>query len=81
MLYRTARSEWRRHRFLAELYVRGYSWKKLFNTQGVSEEHCKRMHRDAVAKIAALNRNMDFRQIYEEEKARLDALLDQIGER
>ncbi len=62
-------------------YVRGYSWKNLFNTQGVSAEHCKRMHRDAITKIAAMNRDTDFRKIYEEEKAQLDALLAQIGEK
>ncbi|MBQ9860868.1 MAG: hypothetical protein IJO75_01275 [Clostridia bacterium] len=62
-------------------YVRGYSWKKLFNTQGVSTEHCKRMHRDAIAKIAAMNRDTDYREIYEREKAQYDALLDQIGEK
>lgn len=62
-------------------YIRGYSWKKLFNTQGVSAEHCKRMHRDAIAKIADRNRDTDFREIYEREKAKLDALLAQIGER
>lgn len=62
-------------------YVRGYSWKKLFNTQGVSMEHCKRMHRDAIAKIADRNRDTDFREIYEREKAQLDVLLAQIGEK
>lgn len=68
------------YRLIFLRYVRGYSWKKLYNTQGVSAEHCKRRHRDAIAKIAEQNRATDFKKIYEEEKAQYDALLAQIGE-
>ena len=73
----------RRHvwRLVFMRYVRGYSWEKLFNTQGFSSEHCKRIHRDAIAKIAEQNRDTDFEKIYAEEKAWYDSLLAEIGEK
>lgn len=72
------RKEWR---FLRMRFIRGYTWEQLFNTQGYSSDHCKRIHRDAIAKIARANRHTDFQPLYEQEQARLDALLRQVGEK
>ena len=56
-------------------FVKGGTWKEIFNTQGFSPDHCKRIHRDAVAKIAGQYKDVDFKVLYEREKARLDQLL------
>lgn len=67
-------------KFLRMRYVRAWSWRQLFNSMGYSPDHCKRIHRDAIAKIAAQNNDVDFKAIYEQERARLAELLERVGE-
>jgi hypothetical protein len=62
-------------------YVRAWSWKQLFNTQGYSTDHCKRIHRDAVAKVAKRFPDDDFKATFEREHAKLVSLLESIGEK
>lgn len=68
-------------RFLRLRYVRAWTWGELFNSMGYSTDHCKRIHRDAVAKIAKQNPDIDFKSIYEHEHTRLAELLERVGEK
>lgn len=67
--------------FLRRRYIHAYTWKRLFNSQGYSPDHCKRIHRDAVNKVAEQFSDVDFKSIYEEEHARYVALMASIGEK
>ena len=67
--------------FLRCRYVRAFSWRQLFGSQNYSPDHCKRIHRDAVAKIAKQHADVDYRPLYEQERARLEELLAQVGEK
>lgn len=62
-------------------FVRGRTWRHLYNSLGYSPDHCKRIHRDGIAKVAKQFADKDFKSEYEREHARLDALLEMIGER
>ncbi len=62
-------------------YIRAQTWRQLFNSQGYTPGHCKRIHRDAVAKVARQNLDVDFKSIYEHEHTRLTELLERVGEK
>ncbi len=68
-------------KFLRMRYVRAWTWRQLFNSMGYSPDHCKRIHRDAVAKVANQNPNVDFKTLYEKEQKRFDELLERVGEK
>ena len=68
-------------KFLRLRYVRSWSWRELYNSQGYSPDHCKRIHRDAVAKVARQNANVEFKTLYERERKRFDELLRRVGEK
>ena len=70
--------EWK---LLRMRFLRGYTWERLFNTQGYSVDHCKRLHRDGVSKIAQSNRETDYKVLYEQERKRLENILAQIDEK
>lgn len=80
-LINSAKLRHREWKLLRMRHLRGYSWERLYNTQGYSVDHCKRIHRDGMTKIAEQNRGTDFREIYDREKARLNAILAQIDEK
>ncbi len=67
-------------RLLRLRYVRSMPWQNLFRTMGYTESHCKRIHRDAITKVARQNPDVDFKTLYETERRRLDELLAQVGE-
>ena len=71
----------RQLRMIRFRYIKGYTWKQLFGNQGYSSHHCKRIHRDAITKIAEKNKDIDFRPLYEQERAKLDGLLAQVNEK
>lgn len=62
-------------------YIRAQTWRQLFNSMGYSPDHCKRIHRDAITKIATQNPDADFKAIYEQERAKLAELLERVGEK
>lgn len=68
-------------KFLRQRYVRSTPWRRLFNSFGYSPDHCYRIHRDAVAKVARTHTDTDFKTLYERERARLEELLEQVGEK
>ncbi len=67
--------------FLRLRYIRAWTWRQLFNSMGYSPDHCKRIHRDAITKIATQNPDADFKVIYEQERAKLAELLERVGEK
>ena len=70
----------KQRRLMRYRYVKGYPWSRLFSTQAYSPSHCKRIHRDAVTKIASNNQGTDFRPMYEELRARMADLLAEVDE-
>lgn len=68
-------------RFLRLRYVRAWSWRQLFEKMGYSADHCKRIHRDAIAKVARHYPDADFETMYKMERARLSELLTRVGEK
>jgi hypothetical protein len=68
-------------RMLRERYFFAHSWSQLFKNFGYSVDHCKRIHRDAVAKVERDHQSEDFKTLYEQERHRLDELVARVGEK